>query len=126
MGRDSDRDTLTPTTDSGETLSPAFEEVHLRIGSWGDSNDQESPKMLEPPSDDKNKRESIGPGIKVLTVISSSEANVQDQTDAGEPMQSFSLSRSRQLSTTSIESDTQEQSPEYTQDMGVIEEGTDL
>ena len=78
------------------------------------------------------KRDSIGPGIKVLTVLSSEEHNLrpsQQEEDSVDSDNSYTLSRTRQMSTTSSDSETLlelAQLPER-EDMHTInEEGTDL
>ena len=71
------------------------------------------------------KRDSIGPGIKILRVISSEDHDLQPSAEEEESVDSYTLSRSREMSTTSSDSETLElaQQPER-KDMS--EEGTDL
>ena len=77
------------------------------------------------------KRDSIGPGIKILTVVSSENHNLQpseQEEDSVDSVHSYTLSRARQMSTTSSDSETLDlaQQPER-EDMNTIaEEGTDL
>ena len=128
-GRDSDA-TITPTPRMTPIdacpVSPSNEELRVRI-----SGEKEKATLVPPP-DDERKRDSIGPSIKVLTVIASPEPALEDDFSLeGEDIQSYTLTRVRHPSATSTESDVQEFSCEpQVETKGIepntIDEGTDL
>jgi len=98
-------------------------EVQPKADINGSSSSEESHPIVVSFSAAQEDESSIGPGIKVLTVIASSGHDSHPSLQQGYPPQeeivpSYSLSRSRQESTTSSDSQDKRDSDSY--------EGSDL
>ena len=127
-----DSDTITPRTSPCDqltfpslqaTVNSSVVEVQPKVNTSGSSSSEESHPVVVPPSAGQDDDSGIGPGIKVLTVIASSDHDSypslqQEQPSPEENVPSYSLSRSRQESTTSSDSQDKRDSDSY--------EGSDL
>lgn len=109
-----DNDTVTPRASpidlgpiSPMPVSPGYDEVEVPVGSF---EDVFSPTTLEPPSS-TSKKDSIGPGIRIISIISSStrDSNQSEQKPLRtESMRSYTLSKVRQFSSTSLDSESEQ------------------